>query len=717
MLKKIFVLLAVLSMGTWLLAAGPAFDNPHNWQANSNGKMTISYDDNEKAIRFNVEFKPEKDLWAYPKIELDKVPAQTQTFSFETRSSQIDDKAGYRCGYVMFAPLKKNIRYQPSSAWQTVSIDFTANKIVPAQIKSLQIGLNPNSPKVTFWIRNMKFLATDSTPSGTTVKSADPEEIRKNIPLQEKWLSPAIPAIAPAIGFFQVKKHDGAWWFVDPSGKPFYSVGVNYCRGVGMDWPPRTQAEYRKTWLEQEPLSRKMSLKYKQWNFNTCGSVGGNWNGRFPATPVFRCLQYADSLAKKGQVPYSKKYKFVDVFSPEFARACDHWAQIVIKPEADNPMIIGWFIDNEFHLPQDEDFQKKFYEVVIAAIRKYDKNHLLLGTRFETPNRSDLDIRMVGRYCDVLSVNYYDYPHNRAALKRLHDVSGGRPLLIGEFTAAAKENGVTNGKYWIGGLFKDQNDRAKGYERYASEIAELPYFIGAHFFMFTDRNEPKLNNWGLRDMDGKLYYDFVRHLAAINQNLPLIHAGKLKPRKFPELKCVANDNPHTTDEASIAPDGSWLWQPAYLHYSCTPGNAPYYFDRISDENWGYRENGFIEYRFTLKKPLADAYMIIRYASLPKSTTNQIKIEVNDDEVAIAKCPKAFENLTVPPGWAYGFSQMKLTTITIPLKTDIPAGITNVRFITEKPWKPQQGIIMQGFFLSAGPRVVDPANYYGLKPVQ
>ncbi len=713
MKTSITILLLIFSLGVQLSAQTPIGEDPREWQANASGKIKISRDIKEQAVRFDTAFNPTgKDFWAYPKINIGGIPGNAKSLSFETRAIQPDPQSGYRCGYVMFPQLKKMIRYQPSANWQTVVIDLPAHKIAGQEVSMVQIGVNPLSPNVTFWIKNLKFMtgggqATSPTPQSSTTQKPAP---RNGV----TWESAPGRPIAPATGYFKVCRDNGKWWFADPAGKPFYSVGLNYCLGVRLDWPPRTEKDYQVRFDREEPLCREMSENFQNWQFNTCGPVGGNWNGRFPATPIFRCLQYANTLAEKGEIPKSQQHKFLDVYSKEFADACDRWAGITIKPHAENPLIVGWFIDNEFHLPQDEAFQDKFYQVVIAAIRKYDKNHLLLGTRFEAPNRSDLDIRMVGKHCDVISVNYYDYPHDRAALQRLYDLSG-KPVIIGEFTSAAKENGITNSKYWKGSLFENQRDRAKGYERYASEIAELPFIVGAHFFMFTDRNEPKLNNWGLRDMSGKLYYEFVRSLADVNRRLPLIHEGKLRPRQFPGLKCAVNDNPHTTDTAVMGKNGNWLWQPASLYYCCTPGTAPFYFERTADEDWGRTEDGFIEYRFTLPNPIENAYLTVRYAGFPESTPNQLKIEVNDVETAVVTCPRPVENLSTPPNWAYGFGNMKLTTVTVPLQTTIPAGFTNIRFRVDKPWNPHQGIIMQGFFISSGPHKVDPDNYNALIP--
>lgn len=517
-------------------------------------------------------------------------------------------------------------------------------------------------------------------------------------------------------GYFTVKKIDGAWWFVDPDGNPFYSIGVNYCFGVSLEYPPGLPGSktYQKMFDRFEPMSKIWATRFHKWNFNTCGSVYGNWNGRFPVTPIFRCLK----RARDSKVPRHAKYKrFPDVFHPEFQRVADNWAKRVIKPQANNPLIIGWFIDNEIQLPDDEAFQRKFYDVAVGAIRKYDRNHLLLGSRFIGAGGSNMKYKIESEYCDVLTVNHYGLKPPSTQLKHIYRLTG-KPMLIGEFTMAAKDAGLPNTRSWNGMLFETQTDRAKGYEIYASSAAELPFMVGTHYFLLKDRNEFRPNNWGLADVNGKLYYDFVRHLGRINQRLPKIHAGEMKPRRFPRdypnLKLAKNDFPRTADLAKISEDGAWLWQAGYMHYACTPGAGPYFFDRISDETWGYRKDGFIEYRFTLKKAMPDAHILLRYASYLESKSITLTVQVNDETVATVKCPRAESNLSSPPNWAYGFGPLRLATVAVPLKIDIPEGITTVRLITKNPWKKDEGMLLHGFFLSNGPSYeVSPKDYYKL----
>jgi len=354
---------------------------------------------------------------------------------------------------------------------------------------------------------------------------------------------------------------------------------------------------------------------------------------------------------------------------------------------------------------------------VVGAIRKYDTNHLILGTRHEFPNRSDLDLRMEGEFCDVVSANYYVLRPERKLLERMHRVSG-RPVLLGEFGMTAADSGLPNPRTHEGTHFRTQFDRAKGYEIHVAHAAEMPFVVGTHYFMVHDRREVLMNNWGLQDADGKLYYGFTSGLVDAHAGLYDIHAGKARPKRYPHdypgFSPAHNDTPRMTDVATISEDGAWLWQPGYLHYACTPGTGPFFFERSGDESWGYEPKGFIEYRFTLEEPMEDAHLIFRYASPPESPRHKLRVEINDEPAGALECPPAKENLTSPPGWAYGFGALKLATVTLPLRTDIPAGVANARFCVTEPWGKGQGIALHGFFLSAGPHVVSADDYYQLE---
>ena len=136
-------------------------------------------------------------------------------------------------------------------------------------------------------------------------------------------------------------------------------------------------------------------------------------------------------------------------FDPEFETYCDEMAQKLVANKTDKN-IIGYFSDNELPFgpknlegyltlknPNDpgrlyaesrlkqqgitlqqitdehrEEFAgvvaERYYKVVSEAIRKYDPNHLYLGSRLHgKPKFIRQIVEAAGRYCDVVAINYY----------------------------------------------------------------------------------------------------------------------------------------------------------------------------------------------------------------------------------------------------------------------------------------------------------------------
>ena len=151
-----------------LLVAAAAFAAPLPWsqgictaanfQASSSGKMTISNDTKENAVRFDVEFKPGTDFWAYPALNLKgESLADVGEIRFEFKAEQQPADAGYRCAYVMFGEKPYFTLPTPKEEYQSVVIDIAKAVKNPAAVKSLKIGMNPKGAKLTFFIRNLEF--------------------------------------------------------------------------------------------------------------------------------------------------------------------------------------------------------------------------------------------------------------------------------------------------------------------------------------------------------------------------------------------------------------------------------------------------------------------------------------------------------------------------------------------------------------------------------
>jgi hypothetical protein len=135
---------------------------------------------------------------------------------------------------------------------------------------------------------------------------------------------------------------------------------------------------------------------------------------------------------------------------------------------------------------------KKFYELYLETyfsmvnrlFRKYDPNHMLIGSRL-TPGtaNNEVAVRLSSKFMDVNSINYYSYAIEESFLNKFYNWSGGKPILFSEWYFAASEHGLNGGKE-----VKDQEERAKAYRNYVEQGAALPYIVGVQWFIYGDQS-------------------------------------------------------------------------------------------------------------------------------------------------------------------------------------------------------------------------------------
>jgi hypothetical protein len=144
--------------------------DPKNWRANSSGKMSITYDDAEHAIRFQVKFPTSGNFWVYPEYILD-LPRESLKgacgIAFEVKAAPAD---GIEKMLVM-AVAGKEREYgesawfpagNPAGEWEERVVRINPLELDPAKMKMLRIGLNPNVSDMTYWIRNVRILFSNN---------------------------------------------------------------------------------------------------------------------------------------------------------------------------------------------------------------------------------------------------------------------------------------------------------------------------------------------------------------------------------------------------------------------------------------------------------------------------------------------------------------------------------------------------------------------------
>lgn len=393
---------------------------------------------------------------------------------------------------------------------------------------------------------------------------------------------------AKATGFFRVEQIGGRWWFVDPDGHLFFSTGVNGTHNR-MSTPTRGRESLFEA-LPPVELARRPGTEpadasgahFVAWNLFR--RFGEDWRAKWVDLTIRRMKAWGlnttgnwsdPQLWDSGRIPYTVNLGgwqtgvsymgLPDVYSEEFASHCDAAAARQCAPRARDRMLVGYFTANEPPWPGREgplaqmildgpdtatrrELQRflkqgdtperrasfvygayeKYLAVIVAAVKKYDPNHLNLGMRFAGAYAPERMVK-ASRVFDVYSVNSYFEVPSREVLARAHQLTG-RPLLIGEFHFGAPGRGLS------AGLRQVRNDRERGvaYRYYVENAASIPALIGAHWFTWNDqpatgRGDGENYNVGFLDVADRPYADFIEGVKATHKALFAVHSGKQPP--------------------------------------------------------------------------------------------------------------------------------------------------------------------------------------------
>jgi hypothetical protein len=329
------------------------------------------------------------------------------------------------------------------------------------------------------------------------------------------------------------------------------------------------ERRYGENW--QQKWKESMIDRLKNWGFNTIG----NWSDHDIATTAG--MPYVIPLSgwtTRKVFPFP--WDFPDVFSEEFERNVDEAARRQCAPLARDANLIGWFIGNEPHWAREfgslkpwaemllEDPEpsatkaelerrlkenparaeeikrewvfvcgRKYFETIVAAIRRHDPNHLILGIRYAgTP--LDEWVKMSSLF-DVFSINIYDagFRPDPARLDHYAELSG-KPILIGEFTACAPGRGLQGLFYWTHKV-RDQTQRGIAYRYYVENAAAHPALIGTHWFQLVDDlptgrpSDLERLNYGFLNVLDLPYKPLVEYARETHRRIYDVKFGKTPP--------------------------------------------------------------------------------------------------------------------------------------------------------------------------------------------
>jgi len=197
------------------------------------------------------------------------------------------------------------------------------------------------------------------------------------------------------------------------------------------------------------------------------------------------------------------------------------------KPD---PVVRAGAMFTDFRLFSRE-ILRELNATILRTIRTADPGRIVLSNRFMIGEIADvLENLDLYRDFDVIAVNIY--PSNLAAgldraerqfLEEVHRRSG-RPVLIGEWSVPALDSGLYANPARLDWSYPQavdtQAQRARQAAQIQADLYNLPFVIGAHWFIWRDVDSPtRQANRGLFRADGRPWPELTQALAELNHRL------------------------------------------------------------------------------------------------------------------------------------------------------------------------------------------------------
>lgn len=394
-----------------------------------------------------------------------------------------------------------------------------------------------------------------------------------------------------ATGFFRTEKINDKWWFVDPEGYQFLSLGVdciapgnggkvnrldkrersNFIKelppeGIGYD-PENPNSVSFGTWNLHRRFGDEYPTKSNEMIIDRMSNWGINTIANWSSKEVIDMNQKPFMLQLSGLGMNEGVMGLVDVFAPNFQMKIEEAVKQTVSPYKDNKWLIGYFTGNEpswigqesrlcdLILAEDDDKPikqalktylaegdtpdrrkafiydtfKTFLQTVEASVRKYDPNHLTLGIRFGHVPEDEI-LKICKDVFDVFSFNAYEVAPPRETMDRIAEVTG-LPMVIGEYHSGTVNRGMAQALVQV----DNQKERGVAYRYYTEHAFDHPGLIGVGYFQWVDQDltgrsyDGENYNCGIVDVTDRPYPYMVEAIKTTAKRLYDVHAEKLEP--------------------------------------------------------------------------------------------------------------------------------------------------------------------------------------------
>jgi len=348
-----------------------------------------------------------------------------------------------------------------------------------------------------------------------------------------------------ATGFFRLEKIDGRWWFVDPDGNAFIMLGVNHITHTALKYPDNIHIWKERYGGSMERWIREGVAKdLRDWGFNTIAWVQELASKDFRHSPEWHYWEY-----KWAGMPYIYHIDFAhieywyryavypDVFSEEFEEWCDYLAREVCVDMAEEPLLIGytfcpmpgwthnehvrcWADDLDLETEEGRNALKRiaerYYQVIHDSIRRYDRNHLLLGDSYRGASGiPDFILEAMMPTMDLVSTNWNSrFDPMKDSIDYWHEFTG-KPILLADSGFLAPTEILKVGPA-AANYVKDQRARGDAYIDFGTKAFSTPHVVGWGWCAYLE-NRARCS--GVKNYMDEPYQDLVHAMREFNSRV------------------------------------------------------------------------------------------------------------------------------------------------------------------------------------------------------
>jgi len=374
-----------------------------------------------------------------------------------------------------------------------------------------------------------------------------------------------------ATGFFRVEEVDGRWWFIDPDGNAFISLGINHVQASLLRFPWNKHVWERK-YGTVEKFYTKAREEILSWGFNTFGKYG--YLHGLPYSKMIRFAPISGYMAGANFREESLRLPrelFVDVFSKSWEKECriraevcrsladdwllmgywvgdvpvwdegKYWIEEIVKMEGAGAQRLIEYLRNRYddnirefnkvygtkissfddvlqiypldekkiknldRVYDDEDgfmrlVARRYYEVTIKSIRRFDRNHMIFGDSYDMNTVGDLIrgrqipdfvLEEAKPHVDVLGLQGYQLEPMDVHLGNIIRWQKiiQKPVILTDSSYPTPPTPEMPNPF--GPRMSSQKERIERYKRYFNAIFSMPFVIGWWWCGYIDqRRQP-----------------------------------------------------------------------------------------------------------------------------------------------------------------------------------------------------------------------------------